>query len=323
MISILCGLKKIIVNNDLVIGDDLNIIKNPLEIEEIRDENLFNTVGSNYYGSLVESPVLLQRILCREDEIDPYKVIQNFRGYFQHFLMSIWFVKDNSISLSDVMFINENKEVMYFDRNPLLFSNSKGEYKSVYLTSDETKEALKWLELLAPLVIRGISSEKKEDSSVGTRLNNNNKNFDYYNFNRLQRALRFVALARSESFPPAKITFYISALECLFSNSKTEVRMQVADRTTRVLSDVFEERTRINKIISIAYEFRSSYIHGSVNNQKTIKKALKPYETIEELSFELDDILRKVLKRFLTDLNHVVHMDGAAFSVWISQLLYK
>ncbi|MCU5097291.1 HEPN domain-containing protein, partial [Bacillus wiedmannii] len=212
---------------------------------------------------------------------------------------------------------------LYTNNNPILFSNSQGEYKSVYLTNDEVKEALIWFELLKPIFIHDTPSENEEPVSKMVHIYNSKKNIDYYNYNRLQRAVRFVGLARSESFLPAKITFYISALECLFSNSNTEVRMQVADRATRVLSDIFEERIRINKIISIAYAFRSNYIHGSVNNQKTIRKSLRPYETIEELSFELDDILREVLKRFLTDLNHVVHMDDASFNVWISELLYK
>lgn len=322
MISILSGLKKVIVNNDLMVGDESIIIKDACMIEEIDNEKTFNALGGIYYKSLMESPVLLHRIFSKEEEIKPYKLIQNFRGYFQHFLMSIWLLKDNSINMSDILLINENEEMMYLDRNPFLFSNSQGEYKSVYLTNDEVKEAWGWFELLQPLGLRSVPSEKEESVNMGTRFNNN-KDFVYYNFNRLQRSLRFVMLARSESFPPAKITFYISALESLFSNSNVEVKMQVADRTTRVLGETFQERMKINKVVSIAYSFRSNYIHGSVNNQKTIRKTLKPYETIEELSFELDEVLRKVLKRFLTDLNHVVHMDDSAFNVWVNELLYK
>nr|WP_256437736.1 HEPN domain-containing protein [Sporosarcina sp. Marseille-Q4063] len=112
----------------------------------------------------------------------------------------------------------------------------------------------------------------------------------------MDRALRFILEAKGQSFLPAKITFYISALESLLSNSNSELRMQVADRGARILGQTFNERVRINEVISKAYTFRSTYIHGAARTERSIRKALKPLNNVEELLIELDAILRKIKK---------------------------
>ncbi|MCE4092869.1 hypothetical protein LXM61_27375 [Priestia megaterium] len=325
MISVFSVLNKVILEEDIVVDGDFSIIHNSNRLEEIGSENTFIAVGSIYYQSIIKQPVIIQRL--QEENVNPYNLVKSFRGYFQHFLLSLWLLKDNSINLDDIVLIDTNQNVIFTDRNPLLFSNSQGEYVDVNLATNEVHEALIWFERLKPYFMYDAQTNDYKgdeyDGSIEVHMNNNNKDIEYYRYNRLERAIRFIALARGESFPPAKITFYISALESLFSTSNIEVKMQVADRTARVLSKDFEERIKINKVVGIAYSFRSNYIHGSVNSQKTIRKILKPYDTIEEISCELDEILRRVSKLFLTDLNHVIKMDDSSFSVWISELLYK
>ncbi len=307
---------------DIVVDGDFSIIHNSNRLEEIGNENTFMTVGSIYYDSIIKKPVIIQRMLI--DNENPYHLVQSFRGYFQHFLLSLWLLKDNSFNLDDIVLIDTNQNVLFTDKNPVLFSNSQGEYVDIGLSTNEVQEALIWFERLKLHFFHDAKdNDEMYDGSIELRINNNNKAIDYYSYNRLERAIRFIGLARGESFLPAKITFYISALESLFSTSNVEVKMQVADRTARVLGKDFEERIKINKVVSIAYSFRSNYIHGSVNSEKTIRKTLKPYITIEEFCCELDEILRQVLKLFLTDLNHIVEMDEASFNKWISELLYK
>ena len=48
------------------------------------------------------------------------------------------------------------------------------------------------------------------------------------------------------------------------------------------------------------FDYRYKYIHGTAGK--------KASEELEELLMDVDDILRRLIKLFLTELNHVVQM---------------
>ncbi|MCU5094991.1 hypothetical protein, partial [Bacillus wiedmannii] len=75
MISIFCELNKVIINSDLAIESGLNIIKNPYEIEEVYCDETRSVIGSIYHDSLMNKPVLLQRILLEDGNLHPNEMM--------------------------------------------------------------------------------------------------------------------------------------------------------------------------------------------------------------------------------------------------------
>lgn len=296
------------------------------QIKKLMDDNVVTNLGAIQHDGFKNNPCFY---LNKELEVSTNvlselnKEMLLLRGVVQHILFSFWLIKDNAIN-SDFSISKTQNNFIALNHTPLMFSNSEGNYKTVSFTDSEINEAYKWFEYLLPNILVD-ESNFLENSNVGDSefiIANSNKSYPYQTSNRLQRAIRFIAIARSDSFLHAKITFYISALESLLSLSNTELRMQVADRTARIIGNSYEEKVSINKTIGIAYSFRSSYIHGVANSERTLRKTLKHYDTVEDLSLELDSIMRRLIKRFLTDLNFVIQMKNEDFSVWINELLY-
>ncbi|MBT2603719.1 hypothetical protein J7E55_11900 [Bacillus sp. ISL-53] len=301
---------------------DFNIVNSGFQIDQVHNFGIEKLLGTMQFKEVISVPCFY--LTTDPTDIDEIPdMLSMVRGIFESVLFSFWLVKDNSLHLNLILGITNSDFLV--NRSPRTFTNSEGEYRDIAFSEDEIKEAGNWFN------IRKInqSSEKKKThkrqertlSRVSNVITHTEKNLTLQT--RLDRAIRFVLEARGQSFLPAKITFYISALESLLSNSNVELRMQVADRGSRILGNSFEERVKINEIISIAYSFRSTYIHGSAKSEKSINKILKPFNNLEGLLSELDDILRRIIKEFLTDLNHVVNMNDKEFSVWVNELLYK
>lgn len=297
------------------------------QIKTLIDYDLGTKLGTVQYDGFKSNPCFyLNKELESSGNVisDLNNEMLSLRGIVQHILFSFWLIKDNAIT-SDFSISKTQDNSIAFNRTFVMFSNSKGEYGNTSYSDSEIIEACQWFESLMPNII-GREATVLDDKEVidgGFFLLNSDKSYPYQNSNRLQRAIRFITLGRSESFLHAKITFYISALESLLSLSNTELRMQVADRTARIIGTNYEEKVSVNKTIGIAYSFRSSYIHGVANSERTLKKTLKSFETLESLSVELDSIMRQLIKRFLTDLNFVAQMKDEDFAIWINELLYR
>lgn len=304
----------------------MRLEKNGAQVRRLNDERIRESVGTARHDGFLNNPCfhIYKEIVVTGDTLSTLSdEMLSLRGMVQHVLLSLWLVKDNAIT-SDFSISKSDDDHISFNQTMFMFSDSEGEYKSVSFSDNELKEGFKWFDILLPnITFEDVNIENPTKDNMGSFFINSNKNYPYQSSNRLQRAIRFIAIARADSFPPAKITFYISALEALLSISNAELRMQVADRSARILGDSFEDMVRINKIVSIAYSFRSSYIHGAVNSEKTLMKTLRPYGSVEELTSELDEVLRQLLKRFLTDLNYIAQMNDEDFSLWIIDLLYK
>ncbi|MFC3210193.1 HEPN domain-containing protein [Planomicrobium okeanokoites] len=293
-------------------GDQLNFINEHMryelgnmQIEEIKNNACFYTVTTL-------------------EEKDSGHFEQVFRNLVGSFIDSLWLIKDNSIS-SDYEFCRFDNGKSHYTRRAFINSNSHCEYIDVKFDKNELEDAIKWFNLLSKprKSLSKINSFSEGKLEYNDGIINMDKNFSYENTNRFERALRFISVARKQTVLQPRITYYISAIESLLSTTDSELRMQVADRGARILGGGYEEKLRIKNIIGIAYSFRSKYIHGAVSSQKSMKKNLKFLESVEELSEEMDEILRELIKLFLTDLKHVVLLDEREFINWVDELLYK
>lgn len=292
-------------------GDQLNILNDHLRYE----------LGNAQLNVIKESVCFYTLADVKDEDLIIFE--RGFTDLCSDFITALWLMKDNSISSDFDLCHIENKK-SHFTQRPFINSNSHCEYSDISFSRDEIDDAIDWFHLLT----KPNGTPRNEDSlknrySVSNGIINMDKDFAYDKTNRFQRALRFVSIARKQTVLQPRITYYISALEALLSNSNVELRMQVADRGARILGTSYEEKLRINKVISIAYSFRSQYIHGAVNSEKSLRKSLKFLGSVEELSEEMDDILRRLIRLFLTELSFVPHLKDEDFSEWIEELLYK
>ncbi len=300
----------------------VNIEKKGSQIKALNNVQVTESVGKILHEGILNLPTVYVNREWTQD-VNPHEEIMKIRAFTQYVLTALWLIKDNAVNSDLVICNSEDNEIFLINRAPLMFTNAKGEYENIQFTKEELLNAEEWFfKIFSNAVIEGESGGTEEayrdHGSTFSVSVNSNKHIPYDKTNRLQRAVRFIIIARADSFLPAKITFYISALEALLSNSNSELKMQVADRSARILGSDYDTRIRIFDIVGIAYSFRSNYIHGSVSKVK-----LKFLESPEHLSEELDDILRHLIMHFLTDLDYVIHLSNEGFNKWIKELVYK
>ncbi|MBG9985273.1 hypothetical protein HZY91_00025 [Facklamia sp. DSM 111018] len=110
------------------------------------------------------------------------------------------------------------------------------------------------------------------------------------NYSSFVKAQQYLTSTRKESFIPAKIANYISVLECLFA-VKSNNTHNCAERVSRFIEQG-DSRVDLYKKMKKIYGVRSSYVHGG---------EIKHSHDLEEYSVELDEIVRRVFKKFLTE----------------------
>lgn len=299
---------------------DIRLEKNGSQINVI-DEHLHFELGNSQVEDIKNSVCFYTNTGLEEKHLDYF--VEVFSDFVITFIDALWLLKDNAISSDFVLYRIENGK-SHFIRKFFINSNSHCEYSDTSFSKSEIEDAFEWFTLLVNQ--KNVSTDRKlneNEERIDDGIINLDKNYPYEKTNRFQRARRFISVARKQTVLHAKITYYISALESLLSSTEIELRMQVADRGSRILGTSYEERIRINNVISIAYSFRSKYIHGAVASQKSMNKSLKFLGSVEELSEEMDQILRKLIKLFLTDLEYVIHLHEKEFAEWINELLYK
>ncbi|OED32520.1 hypothetical protein BHE17_08725 [Planococcus maritimus] len=285
------------------------------------DSHMHEELGSMQVKEINSSVCFFTSATLEEKDLSFFE--RKFIDYIATFIDALWLVKDNSVS-SDFELCKFGYGKSHFTRRVFIHSDSHCDYKDMDFSKDEIEEAVKWFDLMVkPKNVDSAKIAHSETSSVPDGIINMDKGFPYATTNRFQRALRFVSVARKQTELQPRITYYISALESLLSTSDSALTMQVSDRGARILGEDYDEKVKIKKIISIAYSFRSKYIHGAVSTERSMKKSLKFLGSVEELSEEMDDILRRLIKVYLTDLSHVPLLSDEDFSIWIDELLYK
>lgn len=169
-----------------------------------------------------------------------------------------------------------------------VISTSEGVTAEVEFNLEELESAEYWYEWVEENV---HTIDKNLLSPVpGIIAENKHLSFEVSSF---VRARFFIENARKESLLIAKITNYISVLECLFA-VKGENTHKVSERCAIFIGDNVEERVKIFNLIKDSYSMRSLYIHGSEIKERKI-------DDTPSLSRDLDDTVRKVLKKMIKD----------------------
>lgn len=223
--------------------------------------------------------------------------IRNRSIYIHHlavryFINSLWFIKDNAVMSYFTTMSNSESMAPQIIKTNNYNSCSDGEIKEVFFTYEELKEAAYWNEVLLKNAIK-ISGEREY---VSDKIQNNGLN-PYSETTSLGRAFLYLNNTRRESFLPAKIAGYISILEVLCAVSG-ENTYKVSERVATLIGGTLEEKLSNFDSVKKAYDFRSKYVHGSHINFTDVAK-------IKEVSMNLDEIVRNVLKKIVKDFPYL------------------
>ena len=126
----------------------------------------------------------------------------------------------------------------------------------------------------------------------------------------------FLTLARSNSFLPLKISFYIAILETLFTTDNNEVTHKVSERISFYLSDKLNKLNTF-KIVKECYGIRSKFVHGQKLDRKYDNDALK------EKSSELDDIIRILLNKVILEESDMFLSNDHILNESFNKLIFR
>lgn len=287
-------------NEFIKIDDDFMISNNQSYLlRELFTGKFALSIGNIAFNSIVESNYVFGNFTTKDEETltaEMYGILDSYAGYMQFVLLSLWFIKDNSVNIPSLYLHCESTEATLSNIRCIFNSTAKGEYVESVFTDQEIQQASSWLDR----ILNFMNEHEKNDVLLekidvgGPHFKNNNKNLPYDQFGRIPRALLFIQLARKESFLPLKITGYVGVLETIFSSDNNEISHQIAERVSLFLNGNSKEKLENYKFIKQIYGMRSNYVHGA-------KFSSTIYAQMENVCPLLDELVREIMKKVLVE----------------------
>lgn len=134
------------------------------------------------------------------------------------------------------------------------------------------------------------------------------------NYNRPDRSRLFIDRARGETFRPLKITFYIGALESLFSTDVNEIKLQVSMRSAYYVGGTTKQIYDNFIFIKDAYTVRSKYVHGDAIG--------KSQTDLLDMAIKLDSFLRLVYNKLLSEGVDIFLGNTSSLDKYFERLLF-
>jgi hypothetical protein len=113
---------------------------------------------------------------------------------------------------------------------------------------------------------------------------------------RLARAFYFLQSARSSEDIGTKLALYCSVFESIFSISNTELKHRLSETVAFFLTNDSKERLEIYKTLQMAYDIRSSIVHGDGIQSKFLKN---DFQLLKQIATQTDEILRRSIKKVI------------------------
>ena len=151
----------------------------------------------------------------------------------------------------------------------------------------------------------------KEDIENLKEFWNHFKSFDIKEYPFLDVAIRRFNFSYKRVLPEDKIIDFMIAFEALyFPDEKAELSYRLAFRCAYFLGKDESERQKIFELLKNAYDIRSKIVHGKLVEKdlqskkdlpKSVKKVLNKLglNSLEDLSIQLEELLRESIKKFL------------------------
>jgi hypothetical protein len=233
-------------------------------------------------------------------------------------ISSLWFVKDNSVNLSVLYGRDPELDGALTKLQLQCYSNCKGQYENVVFELSEIEKAFQFSKELDHLSkFHTVNAEDFRDSDghgviAPAALNSKT----YNNHNRIARAYLFLNMARSKSFLPLKISFYIAVYESLFTTDGSEVSHKVTERAVLFIGGRQDEKMANFKTLKKAYGVRSKYLHG-----QELSKGTNNIAELSKLSEKIDSLTRTLFLRIVaSDGGHFLKNDND-LNDWFTEML--
>ncbi len=219
------------------------------------------------------------------------RISRNTYGFMELFVQCFWLVKDCCVYQSN-LFTNIPTHKRTFVENSIsVFSKANGEYEDSTFTKSELQKVMALTLKIRPL-FTVAGKDTRPDPKINEYRYGSHKYIKAKELGRVDRAWQFLFYARSTTSVSLKISFYVMALESLFSGDGSEIAHKVSERVAIYLGDSAKQEKETFALVKKIYGFRSKYVHG---NPVEI-------ENMDLVSTNADELLRKVmLKVFLED----------------------
>lgn len=201
----------------------------------------------------------------------------------QNFAFELWKLKDNNLYVRDGF-------LYVYDKVISDGCTYKASVSAIPTLSDLTikKSVLKSTEIKQ--VIENFEIKKVEDFYSEKESFKEPTNFHFFKkhkLSRIERSSYFIQTARNNGTFPMKILSYCTALECLFTSSRTELVHKIAERVAILLESESKDKLEVYNLIKRAYDIRSTIVHGSTLKGNN--------EDLTDVSVKIDEVVRKLI----------------------------
>lgn len=253
------------------------IIKN---IPNIR--NLTSNLGQVHISEIFTKTVALK---IHESEDNPNYIMHAESSNLNALLSAIWMKYDNAIGTykQSIQTIEGNNTFSNY-RNSFL-TDSKGLYSIFHMSNDFISKINKdKLFIEYEYLFQINETEKPTDIKKAYRAELEN---DFIKLNRIQRSFLLLNIARTNSFLPMKIAFYINVLECLLLDNDAELSLRLQLFSASIIGENKEDKIFIRDTVNKAYNIRSKFFHGSAISLNK--------DELQLLSSQIDEIIRRII----------------------------
>lgn len=231
------------------------------------------------------------------------------------FLDCLWLIKDNSVSITTMLSHDIDSNYNSSNSRQDINSTSRGTPEVITFTKNQFMQSLRMYEMIVPIFAGSIKVDE-----IQSQLNKSTSFFETHvsfdkKMSRIHKCCLYIANARRTSILAEKISFYIVALESLFTTGSDRVKYQVSIRTSFFSSRSEKEVFSTFKSVSAAYKIRSQYLHG-------LSVELKAKENyIADVSSEVDSITRKTIVKVLNDFQEKFNLPSSDRKAWFDSFV--
>ena len=231
----------------------------------VKGDPRYNSDIKDRIGSMATDQLLTQTFIMKSDleskALNAFNLedISHVPSIIHEFLFTylncIWFQFDNCFMLRRI-FVHSSSGKLAFNEPPGLMTTSDGLFAVKVLTAEVMRQAELDFEIVSQW-----DAPKKRDQEPRPQIGNFTfipVRDKFYSYNKLTRTYLLLTQARLSQLIPMKLTFYVIALECLFSNDdQSEVNHKVSERAAIFLSENSDERIQLYRKFKELYGVRS------------------------------------------------------------------
>jgi hypothetical protein len=252
--------------------------------------DIISIIGHNEYSSIKDAGIFIysgMEIKLNEEKFNERVFLINFLVLVELFCQSSWLVKDNAIQseLGHLVYQTNSSLKVHSNLWHSYYTNCIGKREKIIFSLKEIEETIKLMDVI--FSVHYIGQELFNESVKVTQ-----------KISRLARAFYFVQSARNAADLGTKLAHYCSVFECIFSTSTTELRHRLSETIAFFLEKEYQNRIDIYRTLQMAYDIRSSVVHGDGVSSKFLKNE---HDLLIQTAIKTDNILRRCLLKIIKD----------------------